>query len=91
MGPARPNSTNRPAAACCAFRVAQIAFKPDWNRHAKSAPFKRTDQLPQTLPFGITDNLAGKARIMGIPVWRFGFERALARNWKPKDGIVFQI
>ena len=79
--------------------MAQIAFKPDWNRHAKSAPFKRNDQLLQTLPIGvivfpgsgITDNLAGKARIMGIPVWRFGFERALARNWKPKDGIVFQI
>ena len=61
-------------------KVAQIAFKPDWNRHAKSAPFKRNDQLLQTLPIGIivfpgsgiTDNLADKARTMGIPVWRFG-------------------
>lgn len=61
-------------------KVAQIAFKPDWNRHAKSAPFKRNDQLLQTLPIGvivfpgsgITGNLADKARIMGIPVWRFG-------------------
>ena len=61
-------------------KVPQIAFKPDWNRHAKSAPFKRNDQLLQTLPIGIivfpgsgiTDNLADKARTMGIPVWRFG-------------------
>ena len=63
-----------------ARKVVQITFKPDWTRHAKSAPFKRNDQLPQALPIGvvvcpgsgITDNLADKAKIMGIPVWRFG-------------------
>ena len=63
-----------------ARKVVQITFKPDWTRHAKAAPFKRNDQLLQTLPIGvivfpgsgITDNLADKARIMGIPVWRFG-------------------
>ena len=46
---------------------------------AKVAPFKRNDQLLQTLPIGvivfpgsgITGNLADKARILGIPVWRF--------------------
>jgi hypothetical protein len=57
-------------------KIAQILFKPDWNRHAKAAPFKRNDQLLQTLPIGlvvfpgsgICDNLADKARKMGIPL-----------------------
>jgi hypothetical protein len=26
--------------------VPQIAFNPDWTRHAKAAPFKRNDALP---------------------------------------------
>ena len=51
----------------------------DWTKHAKAAPFKRNDALLQTLPIGvivfpgsgITGNLADKARILGIPVWRF--------------------
>ena len=63
-----------------ARKVVQITFKPDWTRHAKAAPFKRNDLLLQTLPIGvivfpgsgITDNLADKAKILGIPVWRFG-------------------
>ena len=63
-----------------ARRVAQIAFKPDWTRHAKAAPFKRNDQMLETLPIGvlvfpgtgIQANLADKARKLGIPVWRFG-------------------
>ena len=62
-----------------ARKVVQITFKPDWTRHAKAAPFKRNDLLLQTLPIGvivfpgsgITDNLADKANILGIPVWRF--------------------
>ena len=68
-------------AACWADarKVAQVVFKPDWTRHAKAAPFKRNDQLLETLPIGvivfpgsgITENLADKARMMGIPVWRF--------------------
>jgi hypothetical protein len=68
-------------AACWAEarKVAQVVFKPDWTKHAKAAPFKRNDQLLQTLPIGvivfpgsgITANLADKARILGIPVWRF--------------------
>ena len=61
-------------------RIAQIAFKPDWTRHAKAAPFKRNDQILETLPIGIVvfpgtgiqGNLADKARKLGIPVWRFG-------------------
>ncbi len=57
--------------------VIQIAFKPDWGRHAKAAPFKRNDVLLDTLPVGlvifpgtgITDNLADKARQLGIPLF----------------------
>ena len=68
-------------AACWADnrKVRQIAFKPDWTRHAKAAPFKRNDQMLDALPIGvivfpgtgIQDNLADKARRLGIPVWRF--------------------
>jgi len=69
-------------AACWADQrnVPQIAFKPDWTRHAKAAPFRRNDQMLETLPIGvlvfpgtgIQENLADKARRLGIPVWRFG-------------------
>jgi hypothetical protein len=59
-------------------KVPQIAFRPDWTRHGKAAPFKRNDALLDVLPIGvlvfpgtgIQDNLADKARKMGIPVWR---------------------
>jgi hypothetical protein len=61
-------------------KVPQIAFKPDWTKNAKAAPFKRNDTLLETLPIGvlhfpgtgIQDNLADKARKLGIPVWKFG-------------------
>ena len=61
-------------------KVPQVAFKPDWTKHAKAAPFKRNDQMLSTMPIGviifpgtgIQDNLADKARKMGIPVYRFG-------------------
>jgi len=69
-------------AACWAEnrRVPQIVYKPDWTRHKKAAPFRRNDQMLETLPIGliafpgsgITQNLADKARKMGVPVWRFG-------------------
>jgi hypothetical protein len=68
-------------AACWADnrKVPQVVFKPDWARHRNAAPFKRNDQLLETLPIGlvifpgsgISANLADKARKMGIPVWRF--------------------
>jgi hypothetical protein len=68
-------------AACWADarKVPQVVFRPDWNRHANAAPFKRNDQMLETLPIGviifpgkgITGNLADKARKLGIPVWRF--------------------
>ena len=63
-----------------ARKVPQIAFKPDWTRHAKAAPFKRNDAMLEALPIGvivlpgtgIQENLADKARKLGIPVWRCG-------------------
>ena len=33
--------------------VPQIAFKPDWNRHAKAAPFKRNDAMLDVMPIGV--------------------------------------
>jgi hypothetical protein len=61
-------------------KVPQIAFKPDWTRHAKAAPFKRNDAMLAVLPIGvivfpgtgIQANLADKAKKLGIPVWKFG-------------------
>jgi YspA, cpYpsA-related SLOG family len=51
-------------------KVPQIAFKPDWTKHAKEVPFKRNDQMLEVLPIGvmvcIQDNLADKARKLGI-------------------------
>jgi len=60
-------------------KVQQIAFKPDWTKHAKAAPFKRNDQLLEVMPIGIivfpgsgiSDNLADKARKLGIPLFDF--------------------
>ena len=59
-------------------KVPQIAFKPDWTKHAKAAPFKRNDAMLDVLPIGvmvflgngIQDNLTDKARKLGIPVWK---------------------
>ena len=61
-------------------KVSQVAFKPDWIRHAKAAPFKRNDAMLELLPIGIMhfpgsgiqDNLADKAKRLGIAVWKFG-------------------
>jgi hypothetical protein len=76
-----PKGAERIAARWADHRkVPQIAFKPDWTRHAKAAPFKRNDQMLEVLPIGvmvfpgtgIQDNFADKARKLGIPVWKFG-------------------
>ncbi len=58
----------------------QIAFEPDWTRHAKAPPFKRNDEMRDVLPIGvlvfpssgISANIADKGKKMGIPVRRFG-------------------
>lgn len=77
---ATPTGAER-AAACWAENrgVPQVAFRPDWNRHGKAAPFKRNDRILEALPVGaivfpgtgIQDNLADKAAKMGIPLWDF--------------------
>jgi hypothetical protein len=76
-----PKGAERIAACWADNRNApQIVFKPDWVRHKTAAPFKRNDQMLEALPIGviaflgsgISQNLADKARKMGIPVWRFG-------------------
>ncbi len=59
--------------------VTQIGFAPDWTKHGRAAPFKRNDQMLDVLPIGvmvfpgtgIQENLADKAKKLGIPVWRF--------------------
>jgi hypothetical protein len=75
-----PTGAERTAACWAETRgVAQVAFRPDWNRHGKAAPFKRNDRMLEALPVGliifagtgIQDNLADKARKIGIPVWDF--------------------
>ena len=68
-------------AACWADnrKVAQVAFRPDFGRHKNAAPFKRNDALLETLPIGVVvfpgtgicDNLADKARKLGIPLFDF--------------------
>ena len=60
-------------------KVPQIAFRPDWSKHGKAAPFKRNDAMLDVLPVGvlvfpgtgIQENLADKARKLGIPVMKF--------------------
>jgi hypothetical protein len=89
-------------AACWADarQVPQVAFRPDFTRHKNAAPFKRNDQLLAVLPLGvvvfpgsgISDNLADKARTLGIPLFDFrkgGYPQgsAAAANAKlPKRG-----
>lgn len=77
---ATPSGAERAAACWSESRgVPQVAFRPDWTRHGKAAPFKRNDRILDALPVGvivfpgtgIQDNLADKARKMGIPVWDF--------------------
>ncbi len=62
-------------------KVPQIAFRPDWTKHGRTAPFKRNDLMLSVLPIGvivmaggngIQDNLADKARDKGIRVLRIG-------------------
>lgn len=77
---ATPTGAER-AAACWADSrgVAQVAFRPEWSKHGKAAPFKRNDRMLEAMPVGaiifpgtgIQDNLADKARKLGIPVWDF--------------------
>ena len=57
----------------------ECSGKPDWTKHAKAAPFKRNDAMLDVLPVGvlvfpgtgIQENLADKAKKLGIPVMKF--------------------
>lgn len=63
-------------AACWAQNrgIKEVVFKPDFTRHAKAAPFKRNDEMLNAMPQGlivfpgngITDNLADKAKRLGV-------------------------
>lgn len=63
--------------------VPQDPRKPDWDKHGKAAPFKRNDVMLEIMPkgvivfpgSGIQDNLADKARKLGIKVWNFRNDR----------------
>ena len=58
--------------------VPTVIFRPDWKKHNRAAPFKRNDQMLAENPkgviifpgSGITENLADKAKQMGIKVYR---------------------
>ena len=61
--------------------VTEVPFQPNFKKYSRTvAPFKRNDQLIETMPNGlilfpgggIQGNIADKARKLGIPVWRFG-------------------
>ena len=80
-----PKGAERIAAGWADSRhVPQIAFRPDFNRHRNAAPFKRNDQMLDVLPIGvivfpgsgISDNLADKAKALGIPLFDFRKGRA---------------
>lgn len=63
-----------------ARKVPVQPLEPHWGKHSNAAaPFKRNDAALALLPKGVVvfpgggiqDNLADKARTMGIPVWRY--------------------
>ena len=73
-----PKGAERLAACWAESRsVTQVAFKPNWSKHAKAAPFRRNDEMLSVMPAGviifpgsgITENLRDKARRFGIRVW----------------------
>jgi len=77
---ATPTGAERIAACWARDRnVPQKPYKPDWERHKKAAPFKRNDAMLEAMPngviifpgTGIQDNLADKARKLGIRIWDF--------------------
>lgn len=81
LNTASPSGADLIASKWAANRhVTEVTFKPDWQRYKRAAPFKRNDTLLDMMPTGVVifpgsgvqDNLADKARTLGIPVWRGG-------------------
>ena len=78
--------------------MTQVAFKPDWTRDGKAAPFKRNDRMLDIVPAGvivfpgsgITGNLADKAKKLGIPVvdHRGSARRRLAPFFLPRIALT---
>jgi hypothetical protein len=75
-----PKGAERVAACWADARtMPQVASRPDSTRHRNAAPFKRDALLLAVLPVGamvfpgsgISDNLADKARTLGIPLFDF--------------------
>jgi len=80
-----PTGAERIAACWAETRgVPEIAFKPDWSKHGKAAPFRRNDTILDVLPVGVVifpgtgiqSNLRDKARKLGIPVLTPGADGA---------------
>jgi hypothetical protein len=72
-----PRGAEKIAACWAASRkIVDVPFKPDWTREGKAAPFKRNDRMLDVVPIGlvvfpgsgITDNLADKAKRLGVPL-----------------------
>jgi len=73
-----PKGAERIAACWAEARgVTPMAFKPNWNKHANAAPFRRNDDMLAVMPvgviifrgFGMTKNLRDKAHAFEITVW----------------------
>ena len=89
---ATPKGAERIAACWAESRkITQVAFKPDWTKHAKAAPFRRNDQLLATMPkgviifpgSGITGNLADNPQhLLGV----VGLRRQRHHEEKEADG-----
>ena len=66
--------------------VPQITCKPDFASHGRAAPFRRNDDMLALTPCaviifpgnGISENVAQKAEVKGVPVWRPGVANAKA-------------
>jgi len=68
--------------------IPQVAFRPDFKAHNRAAPFKRNDDMLALDPRavivfpgnGITENVAQKAELKRVPVWRPMGDAAQARK-----------
>ena len=79
--------TDRIAAIWARTRnIPQITCKPDFAAHGRAAPFRRNDDMlalthRAVIIFpgnGISENVAQKAEVKGVPVWRPGVANAKA-------------